>query len=392
MNVKIPERILFVDDDPLLLAGVQRHLRPHVAHLAVAEGSKAGLERVANDGPFAVIVSDLRMPGMGGIEFLAHAKAQAPETVRIMLTGFADVETAIQAVNEGAVFRFLTKPCPPETLLGAVKAGVEQYRLITAEKELLDKTLKGSIKLLTEILSMVDPESFGRAMRLRERVRHVLRNLDVARPWDLELAAMFSQIGYVTIPSELLGRVRAHEPLTADQAALLRRVPEMSQKLLSQIPRLESVARTVLYQNKHYDGSGFPEDSVAGAQLPFGARLLKILLDIDELEAELGSRDAVFIEIEKRAGWYDPELLQAARNALASLDGAGSPARTVVAHEAVKNLRIGDVLKSNVEAVDGRLLISAGNRISQALLQRIRNYASVVTVREPIVVERVVQG
>ena len=158
------EKILCVDDEPNVLQACRRQLRKRF-HIETADGGEQALQAIAGQDPYAVIVSDMRMPGMDGIQFLARAKELTPNSVRIMLTGNSDQQTAIEAVNEGNIFRFLTKPCPAESLAKAIAAGVEQYRLVTAEKELLEKTLRGSIKVLTEVLSLVNPTAFGRAAR-----------------------------------------------------------------------------------------------------------------------------------------------------------------------------------------------------------------------------------
>jgi hypothetical protein len=117
-----------------------------------------------------VVVSDLQMPGMDGITLLSSLRKVSPDTVRVLLTGHADVDAAIAAVNEGNIFRFLRKPCPPGALLRALEASVEQYRLITAERVLLEQTLRGSLKTLTDILAFVNPVAFGRAIRSRKIV------------------------------------------------------------------------------------------------------------------------------------------------------------------------------------------------------------------------------
>src|ERR1022692_2024409 len=109
------EKILFVDDDPNLLASCERSLRRHF-QIETAEGGEAGLAKLASRGPYAVVVADRQMPRMDGIEFLGAVRKRAPDTVRIMLTGNADLEGAIRVVNEGNIFRFLTKPCPPDLL------------------------------------------------------------------------------------------------------------------------------------------------------------------------------------------------------------------------------------------------------------------------------------
>ena len=129
------ERVLFVDDDPQILNAFRRGLRKRL-DLHTAEGGKAGLEALEKEGPFAVVVSDQQMPEMDGITLLREVKNRAPLTVRMMLTGNADQGTAAAAVNEGHIFRFLTKPCTPDELAAAVDAAKEQYRLVTAERDL----------------------------------------------------------------------------------------------------------------------------------------------------------------------------------------------------------------------------------------------------------------
>src|SRR5579872_894961 len=149
------EKVLFVDDDANILSAYQRHLRRHVA-LDTALGGLEALSRIADGGPYAIVISDMRMPEMNGVEFLTKVRTLAPNTVRMMLTGNADQKTAMDAVNEGCIFRFLTKPCSPETLTQAIDAGMEQYRLITAEAELLEKTLTGSMAMVTEMMAAAD--------------------------------------------------------------------------------------------------------------------------------------------------------------------------------------------------------------------------------------------
>jgi len=126
--------VLFVDDDPKILAAFQRQLRKKVVIETVESGAD-GLEVLRRNGPFSLVVTDYCMPSMNGIEFLGRAREIAPETVRIMLTGSADLGAAIQAVNQGNIFRFLTKPCSPENLLEAVQAGIHEYRRTHKERK-----------------------------------------------------------------------------------------------------------------------------------------------------------------------------------------------------------------------------------------------------------------
>ena len=303
-------KILLVDDDPNLLAACERNFRRQFS-LETATGGETALEMLAARGPYAVVVSDRQMPQMDGITLLARVRERAPDTVRIMLTGNADLEGAIKVVNDGNIFRFLTKPCPLEILSKALADGLAQYRLVTAEKELLSKTLSGSIKLLTDILSMLEPDSFGRAQSLRELISHVTKRFKVDNDWEILLAVMLAPIGQVTIPPQLLLRARAGEVLSRVEERMVAQLPETAARLLANIPRLEGVARIVRYQNKQFDGAGLPEDSVKGEALPLGSRLLKILGDLAQLQREAMGRRQAMDEMQSRLGWYDPVLFHA---------------------------------------------------------------------------------
>src|ERR1700704_3229320 len=140
-------RILCVDDDSSILEGYKRQLRKEF-EVDTAVGPEQGLRMVTEQGPFAVVVSDLQMPGMNGIEFLAQVRAHEPDTVRMLLTGNAELQATIDAINQGQIFRFLTKPCTTEALANALTAGLAQHRLMTAEREPLEQTLRGNIGVL----------------------------------------------------------------------------------------------------------------------------------------------------------------------------------------------------------------------------------------------------
>ena len=135
-------KILFVDDEQHILTSYRRIFRKDY-QISSALGPELALDIIQEKGPFAIVISDMRMPVMNGVQLLSKIKELSPDTVRIMLTGFADFNTAMEAVNEGNIFRFLTKPCPPDTLQKVIKDALRQYQLIKVEQELLNKTLKG---------------------------------------------------------------------------------------------------------------------------------------------------------------------------------------------------------------------------------------------------------
>jgi FixJ family two-component response regulator len=132
------DKILFVDDEAPILDGYRRLLRQEFL-VSTALSGEEGLAAIQANGPYPVVISDMRMPGMNGAEFLAQVRRRAPDSVRMLLTGHADLDTAIDAVNRGNIFRFLTKPCEKPTLMEAIRSGLEVYRAASADKEMVKK-------------------------------------------------------------------------------------------------------------------------------------------------------------------------------------------------------------------------------------------------------------
>jgi response regulator RpfG family c-di-GMP phosphodiesterase len=218
------EKILLVDDDSNILEGYRRGLIREFL-LETALGGEQALTLAAENGPYAVVVSDMRMPGMDGIQLLSRIKALSPDTIRVMLTGNTDTETAINAINEGSIFRFLNKPCSKEVMAKTITAALMQYRLVTAEKHLLEQTLSGSLQVLTEVLSLINPAAFSRAERARRYIHHVVTKMKVGNPWQYEVAAMLSQLGCVTLPPETIDAVYRGEKLSANEQAQYDAIP-----------------------------------------------------------------------------------------------------------------------------------------------------------------------
>jgi response regulator RpfG family c-di-GMP phosphodiesterase len=378
----VSEKILFVDDDPNILNAFKRQLRKQY-QLTTASSGREGLELIRLEGPFSVVVADMRMPEMDGITFLKRVKEATPDSIRLMLTGNADQQTATDAVNEGNVFRFLNKPCPLETLVSALDAAQAQYRLIHTERELLEGTLNGSIELLLEILSMVAPTVSGRAMALRETSVEIARALRVSNTWEMETATMLSHIAYVTLPPETLAKTRSGEDLSTVERQIVAHLPETGHKLLANIPRLKKVAEIVRYQNKNFDGSGIPDDPVAGEDIPIESRILKILHDLREREEKRNiSAEEALQQMQNSSNIYDPRILQTVTWFFSG--GAEEANMSPPTDVGIGSLRPGQVLVSNVETDDGRLLFAAGQKLSAAIVERLLNYHHIQKIKEPI--------
>ncbi|MEW5875042.1 MAG: HD domain-containing phosphohydrolase [Candidatus Zixiibacteriota bacterium] len=379
------EKILLVDDEQNLLDAVRRQFRQEFV-MSTARSGKEGLDKIRDEGPFAVVISDMRMPGMDGVRFLTAVRDVSPDTVRMMLTGNADVVTAIQAVNEGSIFRFLTKPCPTATLRQAIMAGLEQFRLVTAERDLLEKTLHGSVKLLTDLLSLLNPMAFGRAPRIKRYIRGVARLVpEGARlgPQDLarmEMAAMLAQIGCVAVPAEILRKAQRGETMSPREQEIYDSHPRAGSDLVANIPRLAGVAEMIAGQNRAYDGS----DDLSGVRnsgtIPLGSRILKVVQDFDMLVARGASPSAALASLLDRGHLYDPAILGAMETLI------GLEAEYEVRNLAFGEVAPGMVLADNVNTLDGELLIAKGFELSPSIIQRLESFARGGQLKEPICV------
>ncbi len=367
------EKILFVDDEPQLLQSIKRQLRKRFA-ITIAEGGEVALKILREEGPFAVIVADMRMPGMDGVQLLERVKGSWPDTVRMMLTGNADQETAADAVNKGQVFRFLNKPCSTPVLVPALALAVRHYKLITAEKELLDKTLKGSVSMLSELLTLADATAFSVGSRIKPLVKELAQAMELSPIWRYEISASMCQIGCVTVPSDILNKVHAGLELGEEEYETYRKHPETGARLVRQIPRLEKVSEIIGLQLQNYDDldPGLDEDVALGAQI------LKVAIDYDLLRQQDITHSRALKRMKRMEGSYGPEILAL----LLQIKPVESEieVRNVTFREIVPGM----VADEDVIAKNGALLVPKDQRISWAIIESLTNFNKHVGIEEPI--------
>lgn len=362
----MPERILFVDDEKFVLATFRRNLCKQF-EVDTAEGGLEALRQCKERGPYAVVVSDLKMPRMDGIELLRRIRDLWPDTVRIMLTGHGDLDAAMAAVNQGAIFRFLTKPCAPDALLAAVTDGLRQYRLITAEKELLRGTLRGCIQVMSELLTLVSPEAFGRGERAKGIVVEICQMMGLDGLWRYELAAMLSQIGCISLPPEILERKMSGGTFSPEEAQIFLMHPAIAGNLLRNIPRLESVAEMVAGQELSLDKNP-----------SLGARILKVALDYTDRSSR-GEDDARILAAMRAAStMYDTRIVGALEYCL------GRRAVGTIRPMLLVELREGMVLAEDVRSGQGAVLLEKGQTITPAALERFINFGTILGIKEPV--------
>lgn len=366
---KLP-RVLCVDDDEMVLAWVRR-LLSHRFDVQLTQSPILALKRIdeASDDPFSVILCDLEMPGVNGIALLTRVREMAPDTVRILLTGHANTEGAIAAVNDGAVFRFLTKPCEAHILLNAVAAGAEMNRLAMSERVLLEQTLHGAVSALSDILILMSPAAFARGTRLKRYVERVAPALCVTNRWEIEIAALLSQLGAVSLPPELAEKLHAGLSLTADEQRRVDAMPAVAASFIAEIPRLDEVCRILRFQSAAFDGTGSPDAGVRGAAIPLGARILKIASDLDALDAAGMAPHVALATLSARTTTYDPTVL-AAFHATVLHDAKPVQSREIRLGE----VQAGMVFARDVVGPRGLLLAARGQEVSRALTERLHDF------------------
>lgn len=351
------DKILLVDDEPHVLEGFYRNLSRRFP-LELAQGGPQAIQALEEHGPFAVIVSDMRMPGMSGLELLEDVRERFPQVIRIMLTGNADQQTAVDAVNRGSVFRFLNKPCGPADLALSIEAGLRQFQLLRAERELLEHTLTGAVKVLTEVVSLKEPVRYELATTARDLSLAIARRLRLDSLWLLEVAALLSPLGSLC-PRPIAESVLQRDPFHPINQEEL----ELGARMIETIPRLEPVARILRYLGKHYDGSGLPADDLQGEALPIESRILFATLAFAAVDRQRRHAGVALEELHRQSGWFDPVVLTALAEEVAP---DRLPKGTTVVP--VISLREGHVLGQDLVLSDGFKVFTTGTRIGRAHL------------------------
>jgi CheY-like chemotaxis protein len=372
-------RVLCVDDEPYVLAGLNRHLRIDYDLVTTTEPQEALAllcDAQTEASPFAVIVSDMRMPQMNGVDLLERAKTTSPDTTRILLTGDADIHGAVEAINRGDVFRFLLKPCPGEDLNATIAAAAEQHRLIRAEKELLEATLKGSVNALMDTLEMAQPALFSRAGRLRRLVEQLCDKLEVPNAWQIEIAAQMGEIGAITLPPTLIPILEGGTAGNDAEAEMIARLPRLADNVLARIPRLEAVRDIVRHQLPTERNPALP----LAPHAPQGASLLQAAREYDALTWRGMPADLALATMSARKT-HGPEVILA----LAELGGMQLPNQAVREID-VEDLAEGHELADDLYSAKGLLLVGRGQLITERLLVRVRNYEATTGLQGRIII------
>ena len=312
-------RVLFVDDEPLVLEGLRRSVHTEFA-TDLAVGSEDGLAKLKNDGPYPIVVSDMRMPGMDGVEFLATVRSISPDSVRVMLTGCSDMETAVRAVNEGQIFRFLTKPVTTETLLATLRVCVARYHTARLETEKLKITIEALEQLdlgtLTALARAIDAKSAWtaghseRVANLALQIGHAM-GLPVKSLEIMHRGSLLHDIGKIGTPGNVLDKPGR---LDNEEIQIMQDHVKIGVRILEPVPCFREALPMVAQHHEWFDGSGYPAGLV-GENISLHARILAVADCFDALVSDrpyrtgLPKRQALEILRQKSGTQFDPMII-----------------------------------------------------------------------------------
>ena len=383
--------VLVVDDEENDRELLRDLLEKQGHQVTEAENGKQALEGIKKAPP-DVILLDVMMAGMDGFEVCRRLKAD-PETAPIpillvtSLTGRSDRLTGIEAgAND-----FISKPIDTQDVLLRVRNAVYTRHLYTTvqenfekvqklekeERELLEETLSGSVKILTEVLSISNPAAFSRASRIRRYVKHLAIWLKLPDVWEFELAALLSHIGCIAFENSLLEKVSAGIRLTEEEFKAYEEYPELSATLIDKIPRLGTVAEIIKNHQQVFRKKASGDDFNDEERIAVGGYLIKVALEFDRFISRTSSVKAVLVRLRQSLDYPSPSILEA----LKEVEIPKEKSREI-------SIRVPDLNRSmtfneDIYATDGMLLVSKGDEATYPMISRLRNYAKGIGVVQP---------
>lgn len=425
--------VLLVDDEESILNSLRRLLRSQPYEILLADSGAKALE-ILKERPVDLVMTDARMPNMDGATLLAQIRKLYPSTLRILLTGYADVDMMTKAINEGGLYRYLSKPWNDDELVQALRQALahqhsenERQRLealnreqnqqlktlnATLEKRVASRTaelqqtadmldlayeeLKRSYVTGTEVFSLIANLRLPKAKQTNRQIIELIRVysrlhfLDESTDRDLTMAAALYNIGKLSWTDNMM--VTPSDLLHHNELDLYRSYPKQSESLLMTLDPMKDAARIILHHQERWDGSGFP-DHLKGEAIPFGSRLLKLAVDFIELQRGLilerqMNSDEALVYIRKYAGkLYDPDMVEDFIKACAEYLEDVTLSDPTVKVMTTRELAAGMVLARNLNADNGMLLLNAGKVLSAPLVDKLIAFEAMEGARYSVFVK-----
>ena len=384
-------KILVVDDEDMNLRLMEALLIPMGYEVILARDGEEAFKKVQEIPP-DVILLDVMMPKMDGFEVARRLKEKEETKIIpiVMVTALKEVEDRIRALEVGAD-DFLSKPVDKMELKARVQSllkiksyhdHIREYQKeleaeVAKRKELLEKTLRGSIEVLTDVLALVNPVAFSRASRLRRYVQHIALNLELSNVWQFEVAAMLSHIGCIILQPEIIEKVYTGDTLSPNEEKMFASHPSVGHELLVKIPRFEVIAGMIDRQQESFKTRKSGDDFKHMDVVTMGAQMLRVAIDFDQLVTHGVSPVKAMTQMLEQKGTYDPIIVSALKDIQ-----MGKNEMTINLVN-VSELQTGMILAEDVRTEKGVLLVSKGQDVSMPVLKRIRSFSEGVGVAEP---------
>lgn len=367
-----------IDDDKDILASYQVNLRKDFI-VRIASNANQAMEILKAENDIGVIVTDYKMPDINGVNLLKMIRQIYPDPIRIMITGFADMQIAVNAVNEGSIFRFLTKPMPTPELKQIIHDALIQYNLKKNEKELLNNTLKGTLKLLIDLISLSIPQSLNIGSQARAVARKIGVKTGDIELWELEVASLLSNIGLLLLPNDIIQKKAEGKDLSSSEAAVFNSHPELGANLLKNIPRFEKISDAILHMNNNYSSKN--DVNIANESIPIYSRILKISNDyIQYIQLNKTPLEAYekMLEIYYQ---YDPKLLE-----LLLSEVVGSENNRKIKQIQLMELKSGMVVAKDIVDERETVLFKKDKEITEPIIIRLQQISNVRKIVQPLLV------
>ncbi len=423
-------RVLCVDDEPNILSSLRRLLRGEGYDVLLAPGGEAGLAILEAE-HVDIIISDMRMPEMNGAQFLERVRAKWPDTIRLLLTGYADIQSILDAINRGEIYRYITKPWNDNDILLIVRHALERKELerekqrletltrqqneqlkglnagleskvqertaelntalasLTTANDKLKNSFLTSIKIFSGMIEMRNGSLAGHSRRVADLARRIAAkmNLSTDEMQDVFVAGLLHNIGKVAFSDELLAIPVS--TMSTDNLALYRKFTIRGEQLLMPLDDLREVAKIIRWQQERFDGEGYP-DHISGFNIPVGARILALSSDYFNLQIgtlaprKLRTEEAQALILQNGGKRYDPAVVDAFNEALNGV-AADKPGTKAVADSGPElqlttaELKPGMIIARDLVTRDGFLLLSAGHTLEERMIRQICDFESSTT-------------
>lgn len=414
-NAPVKRRILCVDDEPNILSSLRRLFRSKGYDVIIANSGHEGLITLETE-KVDLVISDMRMPMMDGAAFLEKVRARWPDLIRILLTGYADMQSTIDAINRGEIYRYITKPWDDNDIVLVVKEALERKDLEREKNRLEDLTVRQneelkelnaslehkvlqrtkelrsahdqliganeklrnsfltSIKVFSSVIEMRGGKLTGHSRLVADLARKIAHkmSLNARESQDIFIAALLADIGKLGFSDDLINTPISN--LTPEQNREFYKHAQRAEQLLMPLDDLHNAARIIRSQHERYDGHGLP-DGLSGGAIPLGSRILHVAIEYQQLQNGIFSNKRLFpddakVFIYKNAGnRYDPVVVDAFKRVFDASDEEGG-----IQLVSMKDAEPGMMLASDLVSKDGMLLLPADYILEANVIEKLKLY------------------